>query len=215
VGEIDVLINNAGLGVHGIQEAFSTKELQKVFDINVFGVHRVTRAITPHFRAKQSGLVLNISSLLGRITIPFYGPYNASKWALEAMTENYRTEFSGFGVDVAMIEPGGFPTTFMDNLMKPSDEKRIQNLGDFAVVPTQALTGFEQALAANPAQDPQLVADAVLNVIETEAGQRPFRTVVDNMGMGDHIGKYNDHLSQVTEGIYPAFGTADMLKLKK
>ena len=200
-GGLDVLVNNAGVGVVGLQETFTPEDWRKLFDINVFGVQRMNRAVLPHLREKNSGLLVHVSSLLGRMTIPFYGPYNASKWALEAMAENYRTELSGFGVDSCLVEPGGFPTTFMDNLVKPSDSSRDDGYGELAQAPAGFLAGFEQALAANPAQDPQNVADAIADLIDTPAGQRQFRTIVDKMGMGDHLVGYNDQLEQITAGI--------------
>ncbi|MFN9086404.1 MAG: SDR family NAD(P)-dependent oxidoreductase [Gemmatimonadaceae bacterium] len=211
LGTPDVVVNNAGVGVLGVQEAFTATDLQRLFDINVFGAHRVTRAVTPHLRARGSGLVVFVSSLLGRIAVPFYGPYNASKWALEGLAENYSLELSGFGVDVAIIEPGGFPTTFIPNLMTPSDHARVAALQPLADAGTAFLTGFEQALAANPAQDPQLVADALRDLVNAPAGTRPFRTVVDHMGMGPHVAGYNTHLAQITAGIFGAFGTEAML----
>ncbi|MEM6818167.1 MAG: SDR family oxidoreductase [Pseudomonadota bacterium] len=215
VGGLDVLINNAGVGVMGLQENYTAEDMQRLFDINVFGVQRMNRAVLPLFRKQASGLLLHVSSLLGRITIPFYGPYNASKWALEALAENYRTELSAFGVDSCLVEPGGFPTTFIDRLMRPSDTSRDAEYGEFAGAPAAALSGFEESLAANPAQDPSIVADAIVELVGTPAGARPFRTVVDKMGMGEPIDAYNQHLAEVTLGIYTAFGTADMLKLKK
>ncbi len=148
------------------------------------------------------------------MTLPFYGPYNASKWALEALAENYRVELSGLGVDSCIIEPGGYATSFMDALMQPSDTTRKEGYGTIAEAPMKLFTDFEKALAENPAQDPQNVADAVADLIETPAGQRRFRTVVDTMGMGDHIQSYNEQLEQITTGIYNAFGMGDMLKLK-
>ena len=213
-GGLDVLINNAGVGVMGLQENYTADDMQRLFDINVFGVQRMNRAVLPLFRKQASGLLLHVSSLLGRITIPFYGPYNASKWALEALAENYRTELSAFGVDSCLVEPGGFPTSFVERLMRPSDTSRNADYGDFAGAPEAALAGFEAALAANPAQDPAIVAAAILELVDTPAGERPFRTVVDKMGMGEPIESYNQHLADVTTGIYTAFGTADMLKLK-
>jgi len=213
-GGLDVVVNNAGVGVLGLQEAFTPEDWKKLFDINVFGVQRVSRAVLPNMRSKKSGLLIQISSLLGRMTIPFCGPYNASKWAVEALAENYRTELSGFGIDSCIVEPGGYPTTFIDNLVKPSDTSRDANYGDFARVPVEFSAGFEKALAANPEQNPQNVADAVARLVDTPPGQRPFRTVVDKMGMGEHIKGYNDHLEQVTSGVYNAFGLGDMLKLK-
>lgn len=213
-GGLDVVVNNAGVGVIGLQEAFTPDDWKKLFDINVFGVQRVNRAVLPHMRSKKSGLLIHISSLLGRMTIPFYGPYNASKWALEALAENYRSELSGFGIDSCVVEPGGYPTTFMDNLVKPSDTSRDSGYGNFAQAPMELFINFEKALSANPAQNPQLVADAVARLIDTPPGRRPFRTVVDKMGMGDHIKGYNDQLEQITSGVYNAFGMGDMLKLK-
>ncbi|MEM6359431.1 MAG: SDR family oxidoreductase, partial [Bacteroidota bacterium] len=187
MGGLDVVINNAGVGVLGIQENFTVDDFKKLFEVNVFGVQRVTRAALPHLRSQGSGLVIFVSSLLGRVTLPFYGPYNASKWALEALAENYRIELSGFGVDSVIVEPGGFPTTFFNSLILPSDTSRDEGYGEMVNAPKQLFDSFEGALAGNPDQDPQLVADAVSKLVTTPAGQRPVRTVVDNMGMGTHI----------------------------
>ncbi len=214
LGGIDVVVNNAGLGVLGMQEFFTVADFQKLFDVNVFGVQRINRAVLPQMRSAGSGLLIHVTSILGRITFPFYGPYNASKWALEAMAENYRTELSGFGVDSCVVEPGGYPTNFFGSLLQPSDKSREDSYGDFMQVPQQSFEGFEQALAANPAQNPQDVADAILGLIQTPAGERPFRTVVDKMGMGDPIVGYNQQSSQVTHGIYSAFGMEGMLQVQ-
>lgn len=211
---LDVVINNAGVGVLGLQEQFSIDDFKRLFDVNVFGVQRVNRATLPHLRAQGSGLLIHVSSLLGRITMPFYGPYNASKWALEAMAENYRIELSGFGVDSCLVEPGGYATSFMHSLIRPSDHSQDASYGDMVNVPQQTFEGFEAALAGNPAQDPQDVAEAIANLIRTPAGERPMRTVVDNMGMGTHVGPYNEQLAQIHEGLFNAFGMGDMLKLK-
>lgn len=215
VGKIDVVINNAGVGVLGQQEAFTAEDFRKLFEINVFGVQRVLRAIIPHFRENKSGTIINVSSLLGRITIPYYGPYNASKWAVEALTENYRAELSQFGIDVCLVEPGGFPTTFMDNLLKPADNSRDHQYTEVVPSAKSFFDGFEQALASNPLQDPQNVAEAMVKLLETPRGGRQFRTIVDKMGMGDHIESYNEGLKQITQGVYTAFGIDHLLKLKE
>ena len=214
-GAPEVLIHNAGVGSLGLQEAFTTEQLQALFDVNVFGVHRLTRALLPHWRRTGEGQLVFISSLLGRMTIPYYGPYNASKWALEAMAENFRTELSSFNIDVSIIEPGGFPTSFIDNLVKAADQQRLDDLGEYAEAPFAFLQGFEQALAANPAQDPNLVAQAIAETVEAPAEQRPFRRIVDHMGMGDAIAGYNEQLHQLTQGIYSAFGIDHMLQITK
>jgi NAD(P)-dependent dehydrogenase (short-subunit alcohol dehydrogenase family) len=214
LGGLDVVVNNAGLGVLGVQETFTPEDWQRLFDVNVFGVQRVIRAVLPHMREKRAGLLVQISSLLGRIAMPFYGPYNASKWALEAMSENYRVELSRFGVDVVIVEPGGYPTTFIDNLMRPSDQSRDVALGSMPQDANDSMHRFEKALAANPAQNPQNVADAIVQVIETRAGQRPFRTIVDKMGMGDAIQPYNEHLEKISSGIYSAFAIGHLRQLE-
>ncbi len=214
LGHIDVLINNAGIGAHGLQENFSASDFQRLFDINVFGVQRMIRGVLPGMRFRGSGLILNVSSLLGRVALPFYGPYNASKWAVEALSENYRAELSAFGVDVAIVEPGGFPTRFIDNLMQPSLRDRDAGYGDMAGAPKASLEGFEGFLAANPQQNPQLVADAVVDIVGRAPGTRPFRTEVDRIGMADPLKAYNDHLAAVTEGLFTNLGMEGMLNLK-
>ena len=211
---LDVLINNAGLGVLGMQEFFTPADFQKVFDINVFGVQRMNRAVVPYFREKKNGLIIYTSSLLGRIALPFYGAYQASKWALEALAENYRVELSGFGIENCIVEPGGYPTAFSDNLLRPSDNSREVGYGDFAKVPEAALHNFENVLKNNPQQNPQKVADAFAELIEKPKGDKSFRTAVDFIGMADHIQKYNEHLEQIMTGLYTNFGTQGMLSVR-
>jgi len=212
---LDVVINNAGVGVVGMQEHFTVNDFQKVFDVNVFGVQRVNRAAIPHLRNQESGLIIYISSLLGRMSLPFYGPYNATKWALEAMAENYRVELSGFGIENAIIEPGGFETNFFGNLIQPSDTTRVEAYGEFMNAPQQMGQAFGETLANTPEQSPQLVVDAIQNVINAPTGKKPFRTTVDKLGMGDPIAGYNEQLESITRGVYTAFGINGMLDVKK
>jgi NAD(P)-dependent dehydrogenase (short-subunit alcohol dehydrogenase family) len=215
LGGLDVLFNNAGVGTIGMQEFFTTTDFQKLFEINVFGVQRMNRAVVPHFRKNKRGLIIYTSSLLGRVSLPFYGPYQASKWALEAMAENYRVELSTFGVENCIVEPGGYPTSFMENLLKPSDNTRESMYGDFMNFPMQMFTKFENVLKNNPQQNPQKVADAIADLVEKPYGEKPFRTTVDFIGMADHIDKYNEHLEQIMTGIYSNFGLNGLLTVKK
>lgn len=210
-GKIDVVINNAGVGVHGLQECFTSQDWQRLFEVNVFGVARVNRAVLPGMRAQGSGLLIHVSSLLGRIVIPFYGPYNASKWALEALAENYRVELAPLGIDCAIVEPGGYNTEFSANLMHPGDAARATGYGDFGQQPEAALKGFLALVAATPAQDPQRVADTIVELVATPAGQRPFRTMVDFLGMGAAIAPYNQHLETLHRGLYGNMGMGPLL----
>jgi NAD(P)-dependent dehydrogenase (short-subunit alcohol dehydrogenase family) len=212
---LDVVINNAGLGVLGIQEFYTSEDFQKLFDINVFGVQRVNRATIPHFRKQNKGLIIYTSSLLGRLAMPFYGPYQASKWALEALASNYRVELSTFGIENCIVEPGGYPTTFIDNLMNPSDKSEEVNYGDFAHFPKGMLDNFENVLHNNPQQNPQRVADAFVDLINIPYGEKPFRTEVDFIGMGDLVNKYNNHLEEIETGLYTNFGIAHLRSVSK
>lgn len=112
---LDVVVNNAGVGIAGSVEDTLPDEAQALFDTNVFGVHRVCRAVLPALRRQGSGLIVNISSLGGRLTLPFQGFYSASKFALESMSEALRMEVKPFGIRVTMIEPGDFKTDFTAN----------------------------------------------------------------------------------------------------
>lgn len=214
LGALDVVIHGAGVGVIGLQEAFTADDLKRLFDVNVFGVHRVNRALLPQWRVRRGGLMVNVSSLLGRITIPFYGPYNASKWALEALSENYRCELSACGIEVCIVEPGGYATSFIDHLMRPSDKERTESYGPMAQAPQAFLENFERKLAAAPAQDPQGVADAIAGLIALPAGQRPFRTTVDTLGMGAAVEGYNRAAAELTQGLYRSFGIEAMLSVQ-
>lgn len=214
LGGLDVVVNNAGVGVVGMQEHFTADDWQKVFDVNVFGVQRVNRAVLPHLREQGSGMIIYISSLLGRMTMPFYGPYNATKYALEALAENYRVELSGFGIENCVVEPGGFETSFFGNLIQPSDTSRNEAYGEFMNAPQQMGESFGAALSSNEEQNPQKVADAVLSLVSQEKGNAPFRTVVDHMGMGEPLKGLNEQSEGITEAVYGNFGMAEMLKLK-
>ena len=114
-GRIDAVINNAGIGIAGAIEDTSAAEAHAQFETNFFGTHRVCRAVLPHLRAQRAGVIINMSSLAGRISLPFQGFYSATKFAIEAYTEALRMEVHPFGIAVSMIEPGDFATSFTAN----------------------------------------------------------------------------------------------------
>lgn len=114
-GRIDALVNNAGLGMRGAMEDVTVDEAKALFETNVWGVHRMLRAVLPTMRAQGSGVIVNVSSLAGLVSQPFGGVYSMTKWALEAMTEALHYELSPTGIRARLIEPGGFPTAFDGN----------------------------------------------------------------------------------------------------
>ena len=176
-GQIDVLVNNAGVMFVGVTEAYSLEQVQQQFDTNFFGALRVTRAFLPHMRENQNGLIINVSSLAGRLVFPHFGVYNASKFALEAYTESLKYELAPFGVDVAIVEPGPFPSGLLYSGPKEADSAVLDSYGEAAQVPGAMLSNFDQMYKSPDAPITQDVADAITTLIQTEAGERPFRKV--------------------------------------
>src|SRR5207237_10293208 len=109
-GKIDVPINIACIGSPGVTAAFTAEQAKAIFDTSVIGLLRVTRAVLPFMRERRDGLIINISSILGRVTFPFLGIYGASKFAVEALTDSLRYEVSQLGVEVVAVQPGPYPT---------------------------------------------------------------------------------------------------------
>lgn len=111
-GKIDVVINNAGYGLIGPFETFSTDQINRQFQTNVLGLMSVTREILPYFRKQRSGLVINVASFAGRSIFPLYSVYHASKWAVEGFCDSLQYEVSSYGIQVKIIEPGLVKTEF-------------------------------------------------------------------------------------------------------
>lgn len=116
---LDLLVNNAGIGSAGAAEEHSIEQDQQVFDINVFGVIRMTRAVLPHMRARGAGRVINISSVLGFVPAPYRAVYAASKHAVEGYSESLDHEVREYGVRVLLVEPGITRTGFEGNVVEP------------------------------------------------------------------------------------------------
>jgi NAD(P)-dependent dehydrogenase (short-subunit alcohol dehydrogenase family) len=113
LGKIDVLLNNAGYGLMGAFEETDLSKIEKQFHTNVFGLMRVTKAVIPYMRKQGSGRIINVSSIGGRIGIPLYSSYHATKFAVEGFTESLSFELKPFGIDVVLIEPGAIATNFL------------------------------------------------------------------------------------------------------
>jgi NAD(P)-dependent dehydrogenase (short-subunit alcohol dehydrogenase family) len=111
-GRIDVLVNNAGYGALGALEAASEEEIRRQLEVNLFGLIAVTKAILPGMRQRRSGVIVNVSSMGGRIAFPFSTLYHATKYAVEGLTESLQYELAPFGIRTRIIEPGGYKTEF-------------------------------------------------------------------------------------------------------
>jgi len=214
MGSIDLLINNAGLGAGGIQEGFTADDWKKVFDVNVFGVQRLTRAVLPFMKQQQQGLLMLISSLSARLSVPFQGPYSPSKWAAEALAESYRVEVSNLGIESCIVEPGGFPTQFIGSLLQPSEKERSSDYGAIKDLPDALLAAVKGVFESNPEQTPDLVSKAVVELIKMPHGKRPMRTEVDKMFMGELVAPLNQQLAAANEKVYEAFQMSYLTKVK-
>lgn len=202
-GHIDVAINNAGYGMVGMAEAVTMEQSQRIMDTNFFGSVRVNRAVLPHMRSQHSGLLLHISSGAGRVVIPSFAFYCASKFAMEAMAEAYHYELAQQGIDSCIVEPGAYKTPVFGNIVVAADTSRTETYGAANNIP-----GKISAILTSSAADPQEVADAVLRIVETPAGQRQLRYRVSPVDMG--VDAINDVSASVQSKMLEGFGlTAD------
>jgi short-subunit dehydrogenase len=117
-GGVDILINNAGFGQNGVIEELSIEQMRKQFEVNVFGLIRMTQLVLPKMRERKSGRIINIGSVGGEFTSPGASAYHASKWALESFNDGMRAELRQFGIEVVLIKPGGVYTNFMNTANK-------------------------------------------------------------------------------------------------
>ena len=209
--QLDVVVNNAGMASMGISESFTPEQLRNLFEVNVFGVQRVIRATLPVLRAKRSGLLVNVGSILGRVTIPFFGLYGASKYAVEAMTDSYRYELSQLGVDVVLVQPSAYPTNMYTAAQLPANGEVAKTYGEIAEVPEKILKTFVTLFQGKNAPNPQDVATAIDKLVSMPAGGRPDRVVV---GMPFGSDAVNDAVAPIQRGLIDNLGLGDLAKLK-
>jgi NAD(P)-dependent dehydrogenase (short-subunit alcohol dehydrogenase family) len=169
-GCIDVLVNNAGFGLFGVFEATSRQRALEQFEVNVFGLMDVTRAILPHFRANRSGVIVNISSGGGVFALPMTSLYNASKFALEGFSESLAYELAGLGISVKIVEPGGVLST--DFVRRSSEEAgKAEALPDY----DPFVTAMEAAFVGLRASRAGATSEEVAKVIFTAATDQTDR----------------------------------------
>jgi NAD(P)-dependent dehydrogenase (short-subunit alcohol dehydrogenase family) len=157
----DVLVNNAGYGVLGPTSEITDAEMRRQYETNVFGLMNVTRAVLPKMRERGAGRIINVSSVAGRITLPYFGVYNSTKYALESLSDALRYELRPLGIDVALIEPGVIRTNF--------ESTAVSNIERFSHTPyAGALTKYEamSKLADRFASEPIVIAKAITRAIE-------------------------------------------------
>ncbi|MEM6967106.1 MAG: SDR family oxidoreductase [Bacteroidota bacterium] len=157
-GKIDALLNNAGYGLMGTFESADRAAVKRQFDVNVFGLFDVTRAILPHLRSNKNGVIMNVSSVGGRITFPLISLYHSTKWAIEGMSESLHYELAPLGIKVKLIEPGGVATDFGGRSM---DYRHDESLTEYNEFVGKMMEQFETMLDPTAMSKPELVADII------------------------------------------------------
>ena len=209
-GAIDVLVNNAGIASAGVTEAFTTEQAHAIFDTNVIGLLRVTRAVLPSMRGQHDGLIINIGSILGRVTFPFVGIYGASKFAVEALTDSLRYEVSQLGVEVVAVQPSGYPTNFFTNIQTPADTDVTKSYGEVGQIPDAMVKSLTSTFEGNDAPDPHEVAAAIAELVGQAKGKRAARTVVGAPYGSD---KANEGVAPVQANVVEALGLSHLEKV--
>jgi NAD(P)-dependent dehydrogenase (short-subunit alcohol dehydrogenase family) len=177
-GKIDILLNNAGVMYLGITEAFSIDQAREQMETNYYGAMRTILAVLPAMREAKSGLIINTSSMVGQISAPYFSTYAATKHALEGYLQGLRYEVAPFGIDVAIVQPGPFPTGLTASGQQPSRTDILDSYGELANIPTAMFEEFGKFMQSDQAPNPQMVVDAYLGLADMPAGKRPTRTPV-------------------------------------
>ena len=155
-GRVDVLVNNAGYALSGTFESASEEQIKRQFETNVFGLMRCCKAILPHFRANNAGTLINVTSMGGRVTFPFYSLYHGTKWAADGFSESLQFELQPLNIKVKIIEPGAIKTDFYD---RSADFTHDRKLTAYNALVDKAKRVFDKTGAKGA--PPSLVAEAI------------------------------------------------------
>jgi NAD(P)-dependent dehydrogenase (short-subunit alcohol dehydrogenase family) len=159
-GAIDVLVNNAGYGAYGVLEATPMEKIRRQFDVNVIGLLETTKAVVPHFRAQGEGVIVNISSIGGKMTFPLGSLYHGSKFAVEGLSEALSWEMAEIGVKVKIVEPGFVNTDFGGRSLDVSVDPSMTDYGRLV----QALMGWGQR-DPDQASEPSVIAEVIYEAV--------------------------------------------------
>ena len=177
-GPLDILINNAGVGYAGPIELQDMQATALIFDTNVYGPHRMARAVLPGMRKAKRGLIFNISSQLGRVILPSAGHYSPTKFALEAMSEAMAYELVPHNVEVCVIQPGGYPTKVWVNRNQLASELKSRLTEDQAAAYPALVNSMGKEDGTRRSADPMDVPRAIAEIAAMPAGTRPLRRAV-------------------------------------
>lgn len=207
-GRIDVAINNAGFMSIGLAEGFTEEQLLHQMNVNFMGSFRVSRAVLPHMREQHNGLIIHVTSIVGRLLFPGCAPYCASKFAQEAFAEVLQYEIAGTGVESVIVEPGPYPSDLLPNSPAPADTERVAGYGELAGLRDKFMAHFAELFGSAKAPRTQDVADAILRLIKSPSGHRPLRTVC---GMDFGANDVNGRIAPVQADVLRALGLEQMI----
>jgi NAD(P)-dependent dehydrogenase (short-subunit alcohol dehydrogenase family) len=212
-GRLDVVIHNAGHMVFGPTEAFTPEQLAELYDVNVLSTQRVNRAALPELRKQGRGLVVWVSSSSSAGgTPPYLGPYFAAKAGMDALAVVYARELTRWGIETSIIVPGAFTggTNHFAHAGSPADKARLAeyDAGPYGGIEKQIMAGF--ASIVPPDADVSAVADAIVKVVDTPFGKRPFRTYVDPTQDGAEV--TFTVMDRVRAELLRRIGLSDLLK---
>lgn len=177
-GALTAVVNNAGIGLSGPVELTDEQGVEDIFDTNLFGYMRVARAALPAMRAARKGLIVNVSSQLGRVIIPGVGAYSGTKFAVEAMFEALAYELAPHGVEVSIVQPGGYPTNIWRSGEIASDAMIARATDEGRAAYAEFLAASRRRFAGGGTTDPNDVARAIVEIIAMPDGRRPLRRPV-------------------------------------
>lgn len=169
-GSIDVVINNAGLTIFGAVEEFSEEEAKAQFDTNFFGLLNVTQAVLPIMREQKRGHIIQVSSVLGLVTLPVLGLYNATKFAVEGLSETLASEVAGFGINLSIVEPNGYETDIWSGT---SAKNQIE-------VYAPIKRAFQESSSPDSYGKTEATKEAMLKLVE--ASKPPLRLLLGKVG---------------------------------
>ena len=200
-GKIDALLNNAGYGLMGTFESASREAIERQFNVNVFGLFDVTKALLPHFRENKQGVIINISSIGGRMTFPLMPLYHATKFAVEGFSESLHYELQPLGIKVKIVEPGGVATDFGGRSLDYQHNENLTAYNDFV---TTTMAGFGKAFDADTMSTPELIADVIYTATTDNSETLRYRAgedakqllkARDTMKDGEFIGMMKKNLN--------------------
>ncbi|MFC4209869.1 SDR family NAD(P)-dependent oxidoreductase [Pedobacter petrophilus] len=208
-GRIDVLVNNAGTSMFGVAETATSDDLNRMLDVNVIAPWRMIKLALPFMRKQSEGLIINVSSGWGRFSAPFFAIYSSSKFGLEALSEGLHYELRPLGVDIAIVQPGAFPTEMSQKTQFGSDAAIAEEYKLIADFPNKMGAAIGQ-IFEDTKPNPQDVADAIVKLITLPKGQRPLRTTVDS-ATGHIVEAANKAVEMEYVKVIKAFGLEELL----